>query len=390
MSKKAFISKTKNLITNENDRDLMEIKAELQILKKEYVKELELYKESSRDIIETEEKFNNLSKKINKIKYKQMALTIKIDDQYIYNLNNYNIDHNTKIIILTLLGYPFPHQELFYFNSPDILISQLFFSKEYLFNLITSKKNEYDIIKSKYDNLNKDIIILKPIYEYIKLNFDIVNLLQKREIIFMENKRYIQKKDISYINVNILKKKIKEKFDLIKRILKPNLNQNYKQKYNNNQTKKTKDFDEITNNSHLLSIKNFDEISGKSFILSLSNENSILELFKEEEINKFGDETKELNHIFYNNNSKALYLNEEYSTYSSNRLMNGIKTGRNINRYSKSPETNYNIATEEFNKKISNKILGNFRSPQHKKSKGKETLQIETPVGDSGCCTSCT
>ena len=390
MSKKAFISKTKNLITNENDRDLMEIKAELQILKKEYVKELELYKESSRDIIETEEKFNNLSKKINKIKYKQMALTIKIDDQYIYNLNNYNIDHNTKIIILTLLGYPFPHQELFYFNSPDILISQLFFSKEYLFNLITSKKNEYDIIKSKYDNLNKDINILKPIYEYIKLNFDIVNLLQKREIIFMENKRYIQKKDISYINVNILKKKIKEKFDLIKRILKPNLNQNYKQKYNNNQTKKTKDFDEITNNSHLLSIKNFDEISGKSFILSLSNENSILELFKEEEINKFGDETKELNHIFYNNNSKALYLNEEYSTYSSNRLMNGIKTGRNINRYSKSPETNYNIATEEFNKKISNKILGNFRSPQHKKSKGKETLQIETPVGDSGCCTSCT
>ena len=390
MSKKAFISKTKNLITNENDRDLMEIKAELQILKKEYVKELELYKESSRDIIETEEKFNNLSKKINKIKYKQMALTIKIDDQYIYNLNNYNIDHNTKIIILTLLGYPFPHQELFYFNSPDILISQLFFSKEYLFNLITSKKNEYDIIKSKYDNLNKDINILKPIYEYIKLNFDIVNLLQKREIIFMENKRYIQKKDNSYINVNILKKKIKEKFDLIKRILKPNLNQNYKQKYNNNQTKKTKDFDEITNNSHLLSIKNFDEISGKSFILSLSNENSILELFKEEEINKFGDETKELNHIFYNNNSKALYLNEEYSTYSSNRLMNGIKTGRNINRYSKSPETNYNIATEEFNKKISNKILGNFRSPQHKKSKGKETLQIETPVGDSGCCTSCT
>ena len=390
MSKKTIISKTKNPITNENDQDFLEIKGELQILKKEYVKELELYKESSRDIIETEEKFNNLSKKINKIKYKQMALTIKIDNQYIYNLNNYNIDHNTKIIFLTLLGYPFPHQELFYFNSPDILISQLFFSKEYLFNLITSKKNEYDIIKSKYDDLNKDINILKPIYDYIKLNFDIVNLLQKREIIFMENKSYIQKKDISYINVNILKKKIKEKFDLIKRILKPNLNQNYKQKYNNNLTKKAKDFDEITNNSHLLSIKNFDEISGKSFILSLSNENSILELFKEEEINKFGDETKELNHIYYNNNSKALYLNEEYSTYSSNRLMNGIKTGRNINKYSKSPETNYNLATEKFNRKISNKILGNFRSPQHKKSKGKETLQIETPVGDSGCCTSCT
>ena len=265
----------------------------------------------------------------------------------------------------------------------------MFFSKEYLFNLITSKKNEYDIIKSKYDSLNKDINILKPIYDYIKLNFDIVNLLQKREIIFMENKSYIQKKDISYINVNILKKKIKEKFDLIKRILKPNLNQNNKQKYNNNLIKKEKDFDEITNNSHLLSIKNFDEISGKSFILSLSNENSILELFEEEEINKFGEETKKLNHINYNNNSKALYSNEEYSTYSSNRLINGIKTGRNINKYSKSPN-NYNLATERYNKKISNKISGNFRSPQHKISKGKETLQIETPVGDSGCCTSCT
>ena len=196
-------------------------------------------------------------------------------------------------------------------------------------------------------------------------------------------------KDISYINVNILKKKIKEKFDLIKRILKPNLNQNNKQKYNNNLIKKEKDFDEITNNSHLLSIKNFDEISGKSFILSLSNENSILELFEEEEINKFGEETKKLNHINYNNNSKALYSNEEYSTYSSNRLINGIKTGRNINKYSKSPN-NYNLATERYNKKISNKISGNFRSPQHKISKGKETLQIETPVGDSGCCTSCT
>ena len=105
MSNKAIKSTTKNPITNENDSDLLEIKSELQMLKKEYVKELELYKESSKDIIETEEKFNNLSKKINKIKYKQMALTIKIDNQYIYNLNNYNIDHNTKIIFLTLLGF---------------------------------------------------------------------------------------------------------------------------------------------------------------------------------------------------------------------------------------------------------------------------------------------
>jgi hypothetical protein len=207
MSKKTIISKTKNPITNENDQDFLEIKGELQILKKEYVKELELYKESSRDIIETEEKFNNLSKKINKIAYKQMALTNKIDNEYITNLNNYKIEQNTKIIFLTLLGFPFPNQEFFYFDSPDNLIAQLSLSKEFLFDLLITNKNEYDTIKLNYDNLNKDINILKPLYDYMKLNFDIVNLLQKRENIFEQNKKYIKEKDNSLINVKMLKKK---------------------------------------------------------------------------------------------------------------------------------------------------------------------------------------
>ena len=371
------------------NQNLKEIKKELQKLKKEYEKELEIYRESSRNIIETEEKFNNLSKKINKIKYRQMALTIKIDNEYINTLNNYKIEQNTKVIFLTLLGFPFPNQELFYFDSPNTLISQLFLSKEYIFNLISTNKNKYDEIKSKYDNLYKDINILKPIYDYMKLNFDIVNLLQKREIVCLENTNYIKSKDNSYIKVNILKKKIKEKFYSMKKILKNNQNQKNKN-IDNNLTQKRKDFDEISNNSHLLSIKNFDEISGKSFILSLSNENSILELFNEEEINKFENEIKQLKYKDFNN-SKTLYLNEEYSTDNSNKLINGIKNGRNIKRYSKSPEINFNLLTEEQkNNQLTNKISGNYRSPQHKTSKGKDTLQIETPVGDSGCCASCT
>ena len=381
MSKKIIESKPKSFIINENNDNLKEIKEELQKLKKEYEKEIEIYKDSSRDIIETEKKFNNLSKKINKIKYKQMEYSIKIDSQYIKNLNNYKIELTNKIILLTLLGFPFPNQELFYFDSPDDLISQLFLSKEYLFNLITSNKNEYDIIKSKYDNINKNINILKPINDFMKLNFDIVNLLEKREIIFKENKRHIQRKDNSYINASILKKRIKEKFCLMKRILNPKQNQNIKKL----------DYDEISDNSHLLSLKNFDEISGKSFILSLSNENSILDLFNEEEIYKFEEEAKLLNYKYYNNNSKASYLNEAYNSDSTDKLTNGIRSGRNLKKYPKSPETNSNLLSgENKNKKITNKIIGNYRSPQHKTSKGKETLQIETPVGDSGCCTSCT
>ena len=389
-------SRTKSSTNHDNNSNLTDIKLELKKLKIEYEKELQIYKDSSRDIIETEDKFNNLSKKINKIQYKQMSLTSKIDNEYITNLNNYKIEKNTKIIFLTILGFPFPNQELFYFDSPDILIAQLSLSKDFLFNLLSINKNEYDSIKLQFDNLNKDINILRPIYEFLKLSFDVVNLLQKRENIFEENTKFIKMKDNALINVKNLKKKIKEKFSLMKNILKPNQNPKNKKIEQNNLTQRTKDFDEISNNSnnsHLLSIKNFDEISGKSFILSLSNDNSILDLFNEEEINKFEYETKKINHKNYNNNSKTYNQNEEIKS-TNNKFMYGIMKGRNLKRYSKSPDTNSNLLTEEnkINNKISNKneiFKQKYRSPQHKINKGKD-LQIETPVGDSGCCASCT
>lgn len=397
MSKKQMTSRTKSSTNHDNNSNLTDIKLELQKLKIEYEKELQIYKDSSREIIETEDKFNNLSKKINKIQYKQMSLTSKIDNEYITNLNNYKIDQNTKIIFLTILGFPFPNQELFYFDSADILIAQLSLSKDFLFNLLSINKNEYDTIKCNFDNLNKDINILRPIYDFLKLSFDVVNLLQKREKIFEENKKFIKMKDNALINVKNLKKKIKEKFSLMKSILKPNQNPKNIKIEQNNLTRRTKDFDEISNNSnnsHLLSIKNFDEISGKSFILSLSNDNSILDLFNEEEINKFEYQTKKLNHKNYNNNSKTYNQNEQFKS-NNNKLMYGMTNGRNLKRYSKSPDTNSNLLTEE--NKINNKIPNRneifkekYRSPQHKINKGKDILQIETPVGDSGCCASCT
>ena len=326
-----------------------------------------------------------------------MSLTSKIDNEYITNLNNYKINQNTKIIFLTILGFPFPNQELFYFDSADILIAQLSLSKDFLFNLLSINKNEYDTIKCNFDNLNKDINILRPIYDFLKLSFDVVNLLQKREKIFEENKKFIKMKDNALINVKNLKKKIKEKFSLMKSILKPNQNPKNIKIEQNNLTRRTKDFDEISNNSnnsHLLSIKNFDEISGKSFVLSLSDDNSILDLFNEEEINKFEYQTKKLNHKNYNNNSKTYNQNEQFKS-NNNKLMYGITNGRNLKRYSKSPDTNSNLLTEE--NKINNKIPNRneifkekYRSPQHKINKGKDILQIETPVGDSGCCASCT
>ena len=77
--------------------------------------------------------------------------------------NNYKIEQNTKIIFLTLLGFPFPNQEYFYFDSPDNLIAQLSLSKEFLFDLLITNKNEYDTIKSNYDSLNKNINLSKNI-----------------------------------------------------------------------------------------------------------------------------------------------------------------------------------------------------------------------------------
>lgn len=393
MSKKAITSRTKNSKIKDEKINLNEMKLELQKLKIEYEIELQKYRESSKDIIEGEEKFNNLSKKINKIKYKQFALSNNIDSDYIKILNNYKIDQNTKITFLTLLGFPFPNQELFFFDSPDNLIAQLSLSKEFLFNLLLTKKDEYDTFKSNFDKLNKNINILNPIYDYMKLNFEIVNLLQKREVIFEENKNCIQMKNNSLINVKILKKKIKEIFSSIKKILKPN---DYQKNKNEKSTQKTKEFDDV-NSSHLLSIKDFDEISGKSFILSLSNENSILDLFNEEEINKFEDETKKINHKKYNINSKTYNQTEGNINNDDNKIskiMNDLNKKKEIKRISRSPDINSNslIEKQRNSNKIfkRNEIVEKFRSPQHKISKGKDTLQIETPIADSGCCTSCT
>ena len=86
----------KNFKEKGNKNNIKLIKAELRQLKVEYEKELEKYKNASRNIIETEEKFNNISKKINKINYKQMILANKISNDYVDNLNTYKLDQNIK------------------------------------------------------------------------------------------------------------------------------------------------------------------------------------------------------------------------------------------------------------------------------------------------------
>ena len=379
-------SRTKSSTNHEDKPNIVGIKEELKKLKKEYEKELEQYKASSKSIIETEEKFNNISKKINKIEYKQIAITNKIDNEYITNLNKFKIDPKMKIIFLTLLGFPFPNQEPLYFDSSDNLIAQLSLSKEFLFNLLTSNKKEFDLIKSSYDNLNKDINIFQPINDYMKLNFDIVNLLLKRKNIFEENKKYINIKDNSLINVKMLEKKIKEKYSSMKQKLKSNKNQKIKDISDDeqNQTRKENDSDENINNSHLLSIKDFDEILGKSFILSMSNENSILDLFEEEEINKFENNKQKINYKYYNTINNRIF----------NETEDNINE-RNINKFSRSPDTYSNLMTEEQknNNKINHKNdinMEKYRSPQYKINRGKDTLKIEKTVTDNGCCASCT
>jgi hypothetical protein len=228
----------------------------------------------------------------------------------------------------------------------------------------------------------------------MKLNFEIVNLMQKREIIFDENKNYIKIKNNSLINVKALKKKIKDIFSSMKKILKPN--KKNKDIKTENLTQKTKDFDDLSS-SNLLSIKDFDEISGKSFILSLSNENSILDLFNEEEINKFENGTKIINHKYYNNNSKTVNQTEgniPNDENKINKIMNNINNKKEVKRLSRSPDANSILLMEKQKNKDKtynrSELMEKFRSPQHKISKGKDTLQIETPVGDSGCCASCT
>ena len=393
-----MINNYKNFNEIENRRNIKLIKEELRQLKIEYEKELGKYKEASRGIIETEEKFNNISKKINKINYKQMILTNKISNDYVDNLNTYKLEHNVKITLLSLLGFPFPNQESFYFSSSEDLMAHLSLSKDFLFNLALTKKSDYDIIKSSYDNLDKRLLILRPIYDYMNLNFDIINLMIKRENVFEENKNWVKYKDNALINVKILEKKIKEKYSNAKKRNYIKQKTQIEKNINNIETnKEEKDFDELLNDSHLLSIKDFDDISGKSLMMSLDNENSILGLFNEEEINNFDIDNKKLNHKFYFNDQVQTF---NQNTNKINTLMQGIKernAQNQLNMLVKAPDTNTNIFTEEEEEKDidnimheKNKIIIKRYRSQFKDDKDKDILRIEKSVGDSGCCASCT
>ena len=391
------------MINNENNFDIygnknniILIKDELKQLKIEYEKEIEKYKNDSRGIIDTEEKFNNISKKINKINYRQIILTNKLSNDYVDNLNTYKLEQNIKITLLSLLGFSFPNQEPFYFTSSEDLIAHLTLSKDYLFNLALTKNSEYNIIKLSYENLDKRLLILRPIYDYMKLNFDIINLMLKREKVFEENKNWIKAKDNSLINVKILEKKIKEKYSIMKkRIRIKTINKNplvEKKMKDNNINKTEKDFDELLNDSHLLSIKDFDEISGKSLMMSMDNDNSILGLFNEEEINKFEIETKKANPNYFN--EKAQNFNNQNNEI--NKKIIKERNEQNKLMIIKAPDTNTNIFTEEEEENINNMheknklFMKRFRSPQFKENKERDILRIEKSVGDSGCCASCT
>ena len=388
---------------NMNKANITMLKDEVRKLKIEYEKEIEKYKNASRGIIETEEKFNNISKKINKINYKQMIMTNKINNEYIDNLNNSKLDQNIKINILSLFGFPFPNQEPFYFTSPEDLIAQLSISKDFLFNLVLTNKSEFEKIKNTFDNLNKNLMILRPIYDYMKLNFDIVNLMQKRENIFQENKKYIQSKDSSLINVKALEKKIKEKYSLIKNRIqsKKTYQTSSKEKLVNNieTNKNEKEFDELLNDSHLLSIKDFDEISGKSLLMSTDNDNSILGLFNEEDIKKFEIDTKKINHNYYfDGKTQTFNENNDNKNKINNILVKEIKVRNEDKKIDMKKLQNTNIFTEEEEEKdINNMIqeknkifIKKYRSPQFKEHKERDILRIEKSVGDSGCCASCT
>ena len=395
-----MINKDNKNNINLNKANVSLLKDDVKKLKIEYEKEIEKYKIASRSIIETEEKFNNVSKKINKINYKQMIMTNKINNDYIENLNECKLEQNIKITILSLFGFPFPNQEPFYFTSPEDLIAQLSISKDFLFNLVLTNKSEFEIIKSSFDHLNKNLIILRPIYDYMKLNFDIVNLMQKRENIFQENKKFIQSKDASLINVKTLEKKIKEKYSLIKNRIKSTKTTNQKiSKEKNNINDKEKEFDELLNDSHLLSIKDFDEISGKSLLMSTDNDNSILGFFNEEEIKKFEIDTNTINYNYYFDGQTQTFNNDKNKNKINNFLIKGIKERNADNKIDIIKKMqNLNIFTEEEEEKDINNIIQErnkifikkYRSPQFKEHKEKDILRIEKSVGDSGCCASCT
>ena len=246
-------------------------------------------------------------------------------------------------------------------------------------------------------------MILRPIYDYMKLNFDIVNLMQKRENIFQENKKYNQSKDSSLINVKALEKKIKEKYSLIKSRIRAKkvYQQTSKEKLVNNieTNKNENEFDELLNDSHLLSIKDFDEISGKSLLMSTDNDNSILGLFNEEDIKKFEIDTKKINHNYYfDGKIQTFNENNDNKNKINNILVKEIKVRNEDKKIDMKKLQNTNIFTEEEEEKDINNIIQErnkifikkYRSTQFKEHKERDILRIEKSVGDSGCCASCT
>lgn len=387
--------RTSNIYSTENNENDNNIKEQIKKYKKEYQVEISKYRQSSTDIIDNEKSFNEISKKLNKLEYKKIEISNKIDDNYINQLNEYRIDPNKKNLFLTLLGFPFPDEEPFYFDSPESLVAQLSLSKDYLFELEEMKEGEFNILKNSYESMSKNEKELLIIYHYTNLNFESVNFLKKRKKILEKNAIDIKNKDIALVSIKKLEKKIKEGFMKLKQITKHgNLSNNsnpiifYSQKLKEEE----KDDYGLNNNSHLLSVREFDEISGKSFIMSLSNDNTILDLFNEEE-------SKNVNSIDDNIPSITNSIEREEGNKIPNILVNknNFKAKYKI---SKSPEVipitpnvvtdgNQNIKEAKIQKAIM--LINKYRSPQNKIIKGKQgTLKLENNVSDSGCCASCT
>ena len=135
-------------------------------------------------------------------------------------------------------------------------------------------------------------------------------------------------------------------------------------------------------------------------MMSMNNDDSIIQFFNEEDINKFDIDEKKLNPNFYfNENIQTFNQNKDINNINS--LMKGIKernVQNDLNLLRKAPDTNTNIFTEEDEERDINNIIHEknklfikkYRSPQFKDNKERDVLRIEKSVGDSGCCASCT
>ena len=137
-------------------------------------------------------------------------------------------------------------------------------------------------------------------------------------------------------------------------------------------------------------------------MMSMDNDNSFIQLFNEEDINKFEADEKKINHNFYfNENIQTFNQNKNKDLNNINEFIKGIKernAQNELNMLRKAPDTNTNIFTEEDEEKDINNIIHEknklfikkYRSPQFKDNKERDVLRIEKSVGDSGCCASCT